>query len=329
MDGLMDWQARLIRPIGSFRDRIAEHPIRLLRYFRRAVELGFELDGAVRRGAEAAATECRQRVPPEAIADELRRVLLRCPSPGLWLLGLAECRALPVLFPLLWPQFDGRPAGPSRYHPEVSQALHLVLALRAAAHTARDRDLAEEERLALLLAVLCHDLGKGTTSASEWPHHHGHEAQSERLAEEFLDTLPSLADRPTRGLVGAVARLHALGRGLTRLRAGTAVGLWEELFRQPGFRPDLFALALACDQAGRLPPETIGLPAATDAADLDTEAARILADLQNLDQACRTVDAAILRQECGDDLDRFRQRLHAERCRALRSSMGRPEESVP
>ena len=55
----------------------------------------------------------------------LRTSLLDLDSPGRMLLELAEDGQLTALFPELAPQFDGRPAGPIRHHPEIGQGLHL------------------------------------------------------------------------------------------------------------------------------------------------------------------------------------------------------------
>lgn len=314
MHGAEDWQHRLIRACGAFEDRVREHPVRLLRYFRRAAELGFELHPHIRHGATALTELCARETPPEALADEFRKVLLRSDSPGLFFLFLSEARALRGLFHELAAQFDGRPAGPARYHPELHQGLHLVLALKLAAERTRARNLPESDRLAVLLAVLCHDLGKGQSPPQFWPRHHGHEARGVHVVERFLDTMPSLADAACRRLVLAVAELHGVARELRQLKASTLVVLWEEWFRRNDFRPDLFALAVGCDLDGRLPPETIGLPAPAPS-QIEQEIRETIARVHRL---CLSVDAEAIKAECKGNMERFQALLHEHRVRMLK-----------
>jgi tRNA nucleotidyltransferase (CCA-adding enzyme) len=315
--GLRDWSERLIKPVGDFMERVAEHPVRLLRYFRRAVELRFHFDRSIRDGAAAAAPLTRDHTPPEAVADEVRKVLVRCASPGLFFLYLAESRALRVLFPELAPQFDGRPAGPAIHHPEVSQGLHLCLALKRAAEKAWERRLPDLDRVALLTAVLCHDLGKGETGPELLPRHHGHEARGTHLVESLLARLPGLADGPARRLAISVAEEHGKMREFRSLRPGTLVDLWDEHFRRPGFRADLFAAAVASDREGRLPHEILGVPFATDDGPGEREMVELIA---GVDAACRSVDAEAIRAKSGEDVALLKERLRLARCTALRGA---------
>lgn len=301
--GLEHWRERRIVAAGDPAERIREHPVRHLRYYRRAHEWGFTVDPAIRRVTPD--PRVLARIPGEALAAELRFGLLRAASPGRFLLEVHEVGLLPHLLPELAPQFDGRPAGPIRHHPEVSQAQHLVLALEWAVR--RVRDLPEADRLAVLLAVLMHDLGKSATTPAEWPSHRGHEREGVKLLHTLLARVPSLADTQTVRLCEAVCELHLLARQPEALRPGTQVDLYEEWLRR-GLRDDLFALALGADVGGRLGREAEG----------DALVAHVRAFLARLRARCESVDAAALRAQCGDDLPRFRALLHEARARALR-----------
>lgn len=308
-DGFGDWRRRRIVPVGDPAQRVREHAIRWLRYYRKAHELEFALDGSVRK--LDLPHQLLLDLPREAVALELRAMLTKCRSPGRCLLDLHECGLLATLAPELDRQFDGRPAGPQRWHPEVSQALHLILALEWAAEHSRSLD--ERDRLAVLVATLCHDLGKGDTRPDEWPQHLGHEAAGVPHVETLLRRWPSLTDQRGLMLGKHVAELHVQIRQFDELRAGTLAKLYDRFFRAKDYPVALFALAVAADVAGRLGCAQEGPPVA----------ARVTADLDWLRAACGAVDATALRERHGDDLERFRAALHEARAHAISAAWSR------
>ena len=297
------WRQRRIVPVGDVAQRVREHPVRWLRYYRKAHELGFAIDGTIR--SLHLPTDVLLELPPEAIALELRAVLANCASPGRCLLELHECGVLAAIAPELVHQFDGRPAGPQRWHPEVSQALHLVLALEWA--VTRIAPLDERDRMAVLVAVLCHDLGKGYTREDRLPSHHGHERDGLPHIDRLLDRLPGIADPRARTLARDVCALHGEVRHFDELRPGTLVDLYDTHFRAKDYPVDLFAISVAADSAGRLGHGDVGATVEHRTAD----------DLNWLRAVCGSIDAGALRQRFADDLDAFRSALHQERARAV------------
>lgn len=305
LKGLEHWQQQKIVPVGDPETRIREHPVRWLRYYRRAQQWGFDLDPKIRK--VHLDPKILDAVPKEAIAAEIRFALLDCPSPGRFLMELAEIGVLEHIAPELARQFDGRAAGPVRHHPEVSQGLHLILSLEwIFSHTIH---LPENDRLAAAVAVLCHDMGKGFTDTDIHPSHHGHESEGIQHVRSLLDRLPGLADAATRRLAEAVCALHTQARGLQNLKAGTRANLYERWFKDSSFPVHLFALALGADVGGRLDMAHAG----------EETAARVERDVSYLRSRCQQVDVGSLFKQYGADKRRFHAERHQAFARALRT----------
>jgi tRNA nucleotidyltransferase (CCA-adding enzyme) len=306
LGGLAHWREGRIVAAGDPEQRIREHPVRWLRYYRRAAQWGFALDRAIRKVALDPAILAQ--VPPEALAAEMRAALLDCPSPGTFLQELREKRLLEIFAPPLDPLFDGRPAGPVRHHPEISQALHMVLALEWIA--LRSRELPDERRLAVMLAVLCHDLGKGATDGGALPSHPGHESLGLPMIDALAAHLPGLCDAKALRLCKTVCLLHLRVRTLRAQRPGTLAALYDRHLRGQEDAIDLLALAVGADVGGRL-----GRAAAGE--DVAREVER---ELRWLQRCCESVDARALRAR-HDDVGRFRAVLHEARARAIAAEL--------
>jgi len=305
-DGLQHYRDGRISPVGDPAQRVDEHGIRWLRYFRKAHEFGFVVDSSIRGLRRNRDPKLLLSLPKEAIALELRAILTKTRSPGRCLLDLHEVGLLATLSEILAQQFDGRPAGPQRWHPEVSQALHMILALDWA--LANTEHLEERDRTAVLFAVLCHDLGKSETKEAGFPHHRGHEAAGVPLIEQLSKRWPGLMDQRTTTLAKHVSALHLEVRRFDELRNGTKARLYDDYFRAKDYPVELFAIAVAADSAGRLGFEHEGA----------TVKKRLMQDLDGLRAACASVDAGALREKHADDLDAFRAALHEARANALR-----------
>jgi tRNA nucleotidyltransferase (CCA-adding enzyme) len=315
-DGLQDYKERRIAPVGDPAQRVTEHGIRWLRYFRKAHEFGFVVDNSIRGLRRKLDPAVLLSLPKEAIALELRAILTKTKSPGRCLLDLYEVGLLATLSLTLAQQFDGRPAGPQRWHPEVSQALHMILALDWA--VANSQHFEQRDRTAVLFAVLCHDLGKGDTEPAEFPRHRGHEGAGVPLIEQLAAKWPGLMDQRTTTLAKHVSALHLEIRRYDELRAGTRARIYEDYFRAKDYPVELFATAVAADSAGRLGFEQDG-PVVRD---------RVMQDLENLRAACSSVDATALRQKFPDDLDTFRAALHEARAHAIKTHASSPNDAA-
>jgi tRNA nucleotidyltransferase/poly(A) polymerase len=323
LGGLEDWQEGRIRACGSAEERLREHPIRALRYLRKVTELGYQLDIRTRKAIRELAPELASEILPEAMSEELRKALLGCSSPGVFLQRMYDEKLLEPLLPELAVLFDGRPAGRVQHHPEISLNLHMILVLREAAAITTERGSSPDERLHLMMAALCHDLGKGLTPPSEWPSHPGHEQAGAAVVGKLWARLPGIGSKNMRRLCEIVAKLHLLLLHLRELRAGTLVRIWEDSLARVPSQLDLLASAVRCDRAGRLRISDLGLPTPPHAPSIEDPAEserRVHADLQELDELLRAVSGEESRRLHGDDSRALRSHLHEQRVAKLRES---------
>jgi len=237
--GARDLQQRVLRHVS---EAFAEDPVRILRVARFAARLGdFRVApdtlALMRRMVDAGEVHV---LVAERVWQELARGLMEA-SPSRMFELLRACGALRVLLPevdRLW----GVPQPPA-HHPEVDTGVHLMMVL--------DESARVQAPLPVRLACLCHDLGKGTTPAEQWPRHIGHEQRSARLARSMCERLKAPVD--CRELAEITAREHGHLHASLGLEAAALLRLLErcDALRRPERFADLL-LACECDARGRL-----------------------------------------------------------------------------
>jgi tRNA nucleotidyltransferase (CCA-adding enzyme) len=247
--GQRDLQAKVLRHVTH---AFAEDPVRILRLARFAARFA---DFSV---ADETMVLMRQMVEdgevdhlvPERVWQELAKGLMS-ERPSRMFLVLRACGALRVLLP----ELDRLWGVPQRaeYHPEVDTGAHMMLVMDMAARL--------NTPLAVRVACLMHDLGKGTTPADVLPRHIGHEGRSVKLLQKVCDRLRV----PTEGkeLAEVVAREHGNIHRSADLNAEALMRLLErcDAIRQA----ERFALVLQaceCDARGRLGFEEAAYPQA-------------------------------------------------------------------
>jgi tRNA nucleotidyltransferase (CCA-adding enzyme) len=208
--GRADLAARRLRAVDA--STFGEDPLRLLRVARLAARLEADVDDALRALCRGLSLD---DVPVERIATELLRILTECPRPSIAFAFLAEIDRLDVFPPIA--ALAGVPQDP-RFHPEGDVAIHTAMVVDRAAEIAEG--LADEEREVLLLAALCHDLGKPATTTVEEGRVRalGHEARSAACARAWLEGL-RLPERSVRAVEALVAD-HLAPSQLVRQGAG-------------------------------------------------------------------------------------------------------------
>ncbi len=153
--GRADLQARLLRAVDPA--TFGEDSLRVLRGAQFAARFGFSM-------APETVALCRSipldDLPSERIWGEVEKLLLRAERPSLGLAVALDTGVIPRLFPDLQ-ALVGCPQEPA-WHPEGDVWVHTLQAVDLAAGLVAD--LPHPKRAAVLLAELCHDLGKPPTT---------------------------------------------------------------------------------------------------------------------------------------------------------------------
>jgi tRNA nucleotidyltransferase (CCA-adding enzyme) len=153
--GAADLEARRLRVVDP--TTFVEDSLRVLRAAQFAARFELTIDPAT-------VALCRRipldDLPAERVWGEMEKLLLRAERPSVGLEALRELGALPKLFPELDATI-GCPQEPE-WHPEGDVWIHTKLVCDEA-RKAID-DLPRHEQVTVMLAALCHDLGKPPTT---------------------------------------------------------------------------------------------------------------------------------------------------------------------
>ncbi len=167
--GIKDLQEKHLKHIDDA--TFAEDPLRVYRAVQFAARFDLEI-------AEETFVLCKQMVddgfleelPKERIHTEWKKLLLKSPAPST---GFELMRRLGILeryFPELH-AITGVPQSP-KWHPEGDVWIHTMMALDVMAEDletiSEKLEMDEKEKLRFLFAVLCHDLGKASTTTLEY-----------------------------------------------------------------------------------------------------------------------------------------------------------------
>ncbi len=248
-NGLQDIHDKILRHVSP---AFTEDPVRILRVARfaaRYLHLGFTVaDETMQLMKQMVDDGEVDALVPERVWQEMKKALGER-SPSRFIEVLRDCGALERILPELDRLF-GVPQ-PEEHHPEIDTGIHTLMVLQQACKLSDDTEVR--------FAALMHDLGKGTTPESEWPHHIEHEA---RGAEIVLDVCKRLRiPNEYRDLAERTARFHLHYHRALELKPSTVVKTLEQLdaFRKPQ-RFEKFLLASEADARGRPGHENSSFP---------------------------------------------------------------------
>ena len=234
-DGRAAIEARIVRHVDD--DTFSEDPLRVLRVAQFAARFGMSVDP---RTTALCARLDLSDVPSERVLEELRKALLKAERPARFFEELRAMHQLSPWFAEVEALIDV-PQNPL-YHPEGDVWAHTMLVLDAAAELRGQAD----EPFGLMLAALCHDLGKPTTTEELDGRviSHGHETAGVPLAEALLGRLG--ASVKLQGYVQNMVELHMAPNSMVAQRAKRKA--FNRLFDRSTCPGDLLLLARADDR---------------------------------------------------------------------------------
>ncbi len=242
--GEEDLRARRIRAVDP--KTFIEDSLRVLRAMQLAARLEFTID-------DATIALCRsidlKDLPAERIWGEIEKLLLKARRPSLGLEWADRLGIVDQLFPELLSLKDC-PQEPE-WHPEGDVWVHTLLALDQAKQEAAG--LPKEKTLAVLLAVLCHDFGKPSTTAvvDGRIRSYEHEAAGIDPTRAFLDRLKihTLGGYDLRSQVLELVGHHLTPSHYFKNRDNVGDGAFRRLARR--LEPELLYLVSRADCLGR------------------------------------------------------------------------------
>jgi poly(A) polymerase len=241
--GLEDLKNSLVRAVGDPKKRFQEDATRILRVFRFAAKMGFDIE----EGTKQAAIELKSLLSnPEAISKEsISKEFYKSAKSGKTLANfLHKLQETGILHDIL-PEFtamEGFDHDP-QHHPEGdAQVLgHIYECLKVSPYTDP----------VINLAVLFHDFGKATTRGRKdngFSNYHGHDGAGVPIVDRIFRTLKfsELSPQDKKHILFAVEK-HMLIHNLDKLNIKTLTALindpaWE-VVKAVGY----------CDEASRGP----------------------------------------------------------------------------
>jgi poly(A) polymerase/tRNA nucleotidyltransferase (CCA-adding enzyme) len=239
--GLDDLKNKIVRAVGDAKKRFLEDATRILRVFRFAAKMDFEIEDKTKR----AAIELKHLLQdPKAISKEsISKEFYKSAKSGRTLANfLKKLQDTKILHDIL-PEFtemEGFDHDPE-HHPEgESQVLgHIYECLNASPY----------KDPVINLAVLFHDFGKATTRGRKdngFSSYHGHEAAGVPIVERIFERLrfAELSQQDKKNILAAVDK-HMLVHNMDKLNIKTLTKLiqnpaWETI-KAVGY----------CDEASR------------------------------------------------------------------------------
>lgn len=225
--GRADLERRLLRAVSP--ETFVEDSLRVLRAAQFAARFEFRIEP---RTVELCRAIDLTDLPSERVWGELEKILLAARRPSIGFQWLDRLGAIDQLFPEL-KALKGVPQEPE-WHPEGEVFEHTLLVCDHARVLIEDLDYPRQ--VTLMLAALCHDVGKpATTEFVEGRiRSRGHEEAGVQPTLSFLDRLKvfTLDGYDVRSQVAALVRDHLKPGEFYRQRGEISDGAFRRLARR-------------------------------------------------------------------------------------------------
>jgi tRNA nucleotidyltransferase (CCA-adding enzyme) len=225
--GRADMDAKLLRAVSP--ETFVEDSLRVLRAAQFAARFRFEVE-------EKTIELCRSidltDLPAERVWGELEKILLAAAEPSVGLRWLDRLNVTPQLFP----EIDALKGVPQEeeWHPEGDVFVHTLLACDRARELVDDLDY--PRRVTVMLAALCHDLGKPSTTefVEGRTRSRGHDEAGVEPTLALLDRLKlfTLDGYDVRAQAVALVREHLKPGEFYRKREEVTDGAFRRLARR-------------------------------------------------------------------------------------------------
>lgn len=185
--GFDDILARRLRVTDA--ERFRDDPLRVLRALQFIGRFGLTLEKESAEIIREMAPLLRE-LPKERIIEEWKKLLLKSQRPSMALMAGLDLGVLAELHPQFPPLKETLQE--PEWHPEGDVWMHTLLSVDAAKDISDRENLPADTAWTVMLATLCHDLGKvSTTETNEAGRiiSHAHEAAGENPTKDFLDSL--------------------------------------------------------------------------------------------------------------------------------------------
>lgn len=159
-NGVEDFKNKIIKATS---EKFKEDPLRAYRAARFASKFNFEVDKSTIKLIQELKDELKY-LSAERVFEEFRKAL-NSDYPCKFFEVLKHANILDIHFEELYKLIGA--LQPEQYHPEGDSYNHTMLALKMASSITKDEKIR--------FSALVHDLGKGLTPPSEYPHHINHD----------------------------------------------------------------------------------------------------------------------------------------------------------
>jgi tRNA nucleotidyltransferase (CCA-adding enzyme) len=240
-DGLQDLQNKIIRAVGNAKSRFEEDATRILRVFRFAAKMDFDIDPETLQAAKDLKhlLQDSSLISQESISQEMYKAAKSGRTLSNFLQKLQDAGILHDILPEFTSMegFDHDP----QHHPEGdAQVLgHIHECLKASPYSDP----------VINLAVLFHDFGKATTRGTKpngFSNYHGHEGAGVPIVDNIFKRLrfAKLGPVDKKNILSAVAK-HMLVHNIDNLNLKTL----RKLIHDPSW--ETIKAVSYCDEASR------------------------------------------------------------------------------